>query len=72
MSGIEAERMMDSRTISAAHAVLIERIIDQRKIKLRGKIERVGPCPRCGGTDRFSINIKNSFSTVAAAMSAVT
>lgn len=22
----------------------------------KGKVERVGPCPRCGGTDRFSVN----------------
>lgn len=58
MSGIAAERMIDSSTISAAHAVPIECVIDQREIKLRGKVERVGPCPRCGGTDRFSINIK--------------
>ena len=35
----------------------IERVIEQRGIKLRGQIERCGPCPRCGGHDRFAINI---------------
>jgi putative DNA primase/helicase len=44
--------------IDAARAVSIERIAEERSIKLRGRIERVGPCPRCGGTDRFSINIR--------------
>jgi hypothetical protein len=37
--------------ISLARRVPLERIIEQRGIKLRGRIERVGPCPRCGGTD---------------------
>ena len=41
-----------------ARATRIERVCDQRGIKLRGKIERVGPCPICGGNDRFSINIR--------------
>jgi hypothetical protein len=35
----------------------IEAEIDRRGIPLRRVgAERVGPCPRCGGTDRFSIN----------------
>ena len=41
-----------------ARAVRIEDEIVRRGIKLRGKIERVGPCPKCGGNDRFSINTK--------------
>ena len=41
-----------------ARAVRIEDEIVRRGIKLRGKVERVGPCPKCGGTDRFSINTK--------------
>jgi CHC2 zinc finger len=41
-----------------ARAVPIEHEIDRRGIKLRGTIEREGPCPKCGGTDRFSINTK--------------
>jgi Toprim domain len=36
----------------------IERVIRDWRIQLRGKIERVGPCPICGGCDRFSINIR--------------
>jgi hypothetical protein len=40
-----------------ARAVLIQNEIDRRGIKLRGGVERYGPCPKCGGDDRFSINI---------------
>ncbi len=43
--------------IERARAVRIESEIERRGIKLRGRIERVGPCPVCGGDDRFSINI---------------
>jgi DNA primase len=43
-----------------ARAVPIEREIERRKIKLKrvGTAEQVGPCPVCGGDDRFSINTK--------------
>ena len=41
-----------------ARAVKIEDEIARRGIKLRGTIERCGPCPKCGGEDRFSINTK--------------
>jgi putative DNA primase/helicase len=46
-----------------AKAVRIEDEVARRDIKLNGKlnsngVERDGPCPRCGGTDRFSYNIK--------------
>ena len=44
--------------VQCARAVPIEREIDRRRVKLRGENERVGPCPRCGGDNRFSINIK--------------
>ncbi len=47
-----------SDRILRARAVRIEDEITRRGIKLRGRVERIGPCPRCGGTDRFSINIK--------------
>ena len=40
-----------------ARAVRIEDLIAQRGIKLRGTADRCGPCPKCGGDDRFSINI---------------
>jgi hypothetical protein len=43
--------------IERARAVRIEDELARRGIRLRGKVECVGPCPVCGGTDRFSINI---------------
>jgi DNA primase len=45
--------------VDQARAVPIEREIERRGIKLNGNgCERAGPCPVCGGTDRFSINSK--------------
>ena len=43
-----------------ARAVPIEKDIGRRGIKLQrqSKTELVGPCPKCGGDDRFAINIK--------------
>jgi phage/plasmid primase-like uncharacterized protein len=42
-----------------ARSVRLESEIARRGIKLApGRAERCGPCPVCGGTDRFSINIK--------------
>jgi hypothetical protein len=41
-----------------ARAVRIEDEVARRGIKLLGKIDRSGKCPRCGGDDRFSINTK--------------
>jgi putative DNA primase/helicase len=41
-----------------ARSVPIEDEIARRGIKLRGKIECCGPCPQCGGTDRFAVNIR--------------
>jgi hypothetical protein len=41
-----------------ARAVKIEDEIARRGIVLRGTVERIGPCPKCGGDDRFSINTK--------------
>jgi CHC2 zinc finger len=43
-----------------ARAVPIEREIERRGIKLQGEVERVGPCPKCGGEDRFSINTEKN------------
>jgi phage/plasmid primase-like uncharacterized protein len=43
--------------IAQARAVRIEDEIGGRGIKLNGRgPERCGPCPKCGGTDRFAIN----------------
>ena len=40
-----------------AHGMRIEDELARRGIHLRGKNERIGPCPKCGGDDRFSINV---------------
>jgi hypothetical protein len=42
--------------INNARAVPVECELERRGIKLRGNIERVGPCPKCGGEDRFGIS----------------
>ena len=45
--------------VEAARSVPIESVLTRRGIHLRKSgIERIGPCPKCGGTDRFSINVK--------------
>lgn len=44
--------------IACARSVRIEDELARRGIKLNGKVECDGPCPKCGGDDRFSINIK--------------
>jgi Toprim domain len=49
---------IDADAIAAARAVRVEDEIARRGIRLRGKVERTGPCPICGGTDRFSINTR--------------
>ena len=48
---------VNAAQVALAKSVPIERIIEQRQVRLRGRIERVGPCPVCGGVDRFAINI---------------
>src|SRR5262245_20919759 len=43
--------------VDKARAVRIEDELDRRAILLAGNSkEREGPCPVCGGTDRFSVN----------------
>jgi hypothetical protein len=50
---------MDDTMAAKARSVRIESEIGRRNIKLSaGTVERCGPCPVCGGTDRFSINVK--------------
>jgi AAA domain/Zinc-binding domain of primase-helicase len=45
--------------IEQARQVPIENEIARRGIRLSGNgIDRAGPCPKCGGTDRFSINVR--------------
>ena len=50
-------RPMDD-LISIARVVRIEEEAARRGIRLKGRVDRAGPCPRCGGHDRFSINLK--------------
>jgi phage/plasmid primase-like uncharacterized protein len=47
--------------IERAHAMRIEDEIARRGIKLVGRVDRCGPCPVCGGHDRFGVNIKKQF-----------
>ena len=42
----------DPRRDQAKH-VRLEDELARRGVKLRGKIERSGPCPKCGGDDRI-------------------
>ena len=53
MWSIEHEAWVDR-----ARAVHIEDELARRNIKVFGKTERDGPCPKCGGDDRFAINVK--------------
>jgi len=47
--------------VDRARRVPIATEIESRGIKLKGDgTERVGPCPKCGGEDRFSINTKKN------------
>jgi Toprim domain len=53
-------RMIPSGLIERASAVRVEDEADRRGLKLRkiAPSERAGPCPKCGGRDRFSINVR--------------
>ncbi len=45
--------------IERARAVSVESVVEMHNVRLRGfGVERVGPCPVCGGDDRFSVNTK--------------
>lgn len=45
--------------IAEARAVPIARAIESRGARLRQEgAERVGPCPVCGGVDRFAVNVR--------------
>jgi hypothetical protein len=45
--------------VRAARSIPIEREIARRGIQLkRVGAEHIGPCPKCGGTDRFAIHLK--------------
>lgn len=50
--------MIDADLVRTARDMPIERLAERHGLKLRrAGAERVGPCPRCGGTDRFGVNI---------------
>jgi hypothetical protein len=50
--------MISADLIGRASAVRIEDETARRGIKLVGRVDRCGPCPVCGGNDRFGVNIK--------------
>jgi 5S rRNA maturation endonuclease (ribonuclease M5) len=51
--------MIPSEQIDRARAVRLEDEISRRGITLRGRNGSLeGPCPVCGGTDRFAVNTK--------------
>jgi phage/plasmid primase-like uncharacterized protein len=50
--------MIPATDIERAHTVRIEDETARRGLRLVGRNERNGPCPVCGGTDRFAINIR--------------
>jgi hypothetical protein len=50
--------MTNSDIIIRARAIHIEDELARRNIRLNGKTnERSGPCPKCGGNDRFSAHL---------------
>lgn len=44
--------------VEEARDVSVMAAVDRRGIKLSKGVERVGPCPVCGGRDRFSVNTR--------------
>src|ERR1700732_2922951 len=50
--------MSDADMLDVARSIPIENELYSRGVKLRGRVDRCGPCPVCGGHDRFSINVK--------------
>jgi putative DNA primase/helicase len=50
--------VIDSAAIERARAVPVEAELERRGNRLRGRKQLAGPCPKCGGTDRFSVNTR--------------
>jgi hypothetical protein len=46
--------------IEQARAMPIEGVASALQLRKAGSGERIGPCPQCGGTDRFSINTRKN------------
>src|SRR6476619_3575158 len=52
--------MLSTAQVECARSTPIGDVIDARGIRLRGRIERIGPCPVCGGSDRFAVNTRKN------------
>lgn len=54
--------MADDPRIREAHGIAMADLVDQLQITglVRAGVELVGPCPGCGGNDRFGINTKKN------------
>jgi phage/plasmid primase-like uncharacterized protein len=53
--------MFDPNTIARARSVPIAAVLASRGHRLRcSGSELIGPCPTCGGRDRFAVNLKKS------------
>jgi phage/plasmid primase-like uncharacterized protein len=50
--------MIAADLIQRAKATRLEDELARRGIVMKGRAERSGPCPRCGGVDRFGINTR--------------
>jgi phage/plasmid primase-like uncharacterized protein len=53
-----ASNRLDAADISAAEAVSVANIAMERGFRFDRKGNHAGPCPKCGGRDRFSISIR--------------
>ena len=54
---VTSSSRINQADIDRANAVSLADIADERGLVLKKSgADRVGPCPHCGGTDRFSIN----------------
>ena len=60
MPADKAGRRLDAADISAAQAVNISDVAIERGFAFDRAGNHAGPCPRCGGRDRFSISIRKS------------
>jgi DNA primase len=47
--------VFDHDTVVKARSVSVAKVVENLKLRRSGR-ELVGPCPVCGGTDRFSVN----------------
>jgi hypothetical protein len=68
MTTTAAECRIPAHKIAEAREVPIADELGRRGIELRRvRKELVGPCPVCGGTDRFAVNLAKQFGTVGIA-----